>query len=150
MDTWLEAVWIVLLGGTFSVAAKWGVAYYCANRQDEMFLSTDERVSLARTEALQEELARQGFSRLNRRQIWRRVNWIWKSARVIALNSGHLPAIAGLAVVGVLAALVAFKTILLPKAADLGAVLGGKEFIFYLVSSRRSVSHSESSRMRRS
>ncbi len=116
--------------------AHWMAAYFCSNRDGEMFVSSDERFALAQTEALQAEFVETGILPLGRRELLQRINWIWKTARVTALSSGHLPAIVGLTLVWFLAVLIALKSVLMPKAYDLRILLGGKEFVFYLVSGR--------------
>lgn len=131
-----DAVWMFLAGGLCCMLAHWVEAYFCFDAGGEMFVSTDERIALTQTEALQAEFVETGIRRLSRRGIWERINWIWKSARVTALSSKHLPAIIGLSMVWILAFLIACKTLLAPRAYDLRILLGGKEFVFYLVSGK--------------
>ncbi len=116
--------------------AHWMAAYFCSDKTGEMFVSSDEQFALTQTEALQAEFVETGIPPLGRRELLQRINWIWKTARVTALSSGHLPAIFGLALVWFLAVLLAIKSLLFPKAYDLRILLGGKEFVFYLVSGR--------------
>ncbi len=137
MSTLLDAIWI-LAGGLCCMMAHWAAAYFCSDDGGEMLLSTDERIALTQTEALEAEFVETGIRRLSRRGVWKRINWIWKSARVTALGSGHLPAIIGLSIVWVLAILIALKTLIAPRAYDLRILLGGKEFVFYLVSGKKS------------
>ncbi len=137
MDAGLEMVWILFAGGVLYVGACWLAAYASADEQGRMFLSSDERVALTRTEALQRELAENGMPPLSRREIWRRINWIWKSSRFLALQSGRpLPA-AAVPILWVAAVLLSLKTLILPRAHDLRVLLGGKEFLYYLVGGRR-------------
>lgn len=136
MDAFNAAA-MILAGGLFGVAASWLGAYLCADASGEMFVSSDERVAIAQTESLEAEFVATGIRALNRHGIWRRINWIWKSARVTALSSGHFPAIIGLSILWVLAVILTVKTFFIPRAYDLRILLGGKEFVFYLVTGRR-------------
>jgi len=133
MQYWfaLVAVWIVY------TLLSWALQLSASRRQTDLRLSFEERDAQRRTEALLRDFGGAGLPEMNRREIWRRIVWIWKSARMIALRSGRWTAAPWLALFALVGLGLGFKTLLIPNSYDLRLLLGGRDFLSFLVADRR-------------
>ncbi len=73
---------------------------------------------------------------LGRFQMLKRVGWIWKSSRAIALRSGRWIVLPWLVLLLLSCVALGLKSLLLPRARDLRFLLGGREFLCLLVSEK--------------
>ena len=121
-----------LAGGAFSfVLATWVMEKIALAGEKEMLLSLDERLAVERYNALREEFADRGLPQMKRREIWRRIAWIWHFTRLVALRSARLGAVAWLAFFGLACLGLILKTALFPRSRDLRFLIGGNELITF-------------------
>lgn len=116
---------------------SWSLQLLASRRQTDFRLSFDERHAQNRAEALLREFGGNGLPTMTRSEIWRRIVWIWKSARLITLRSGRWSAVPWLAVFALLGLGLGLKTVLFPNSSDLRLLLGGRDFLSFLVADRR-------------
>lgn len=127
----LVAVW--MLYTLFS----WTLHLAASRNQGKLDLTFVERYAQQRTEALLIDFAGKGLPEMNRRQIWRRIGWIWKSTRTIALHSGRWSVAPWLALFALIGFILGLKTLFSPNSHNLRLLLGGRDFVSFLVADRR-------------
>lgn len=127
----LVALWI------FYTLFSWTPNLAASRTRGDFNLTFSERNAQQRTEALLRDFAGPGLPDMNRRQIWRRIAWIWKSTRAIALHSGRWSVAPWLALFAVIGFLLGLKTLFAPNSRSLRLLLGGRDFVSFLVADRR-------------
>ncbi len=95
-------------------------------------LSTDERCALRFTNQINKVFVQGSLEPMGRREVFRNVTWIWKSARVVTLRSGRFALVPWLLLFWLTCLCVVAKTVLAPNSRDLGILLGGHEFLMSL------------------
>lgn len=102
-----------------------------ASRDDDLLLSTDERVASDRARALYDQFSSHGFPDLKRREIWDRICWLWRYGRVLALQSGRLMGVFWLLLYGASCLGVALVCLFRPRSHSLRVLLGGCDFVSF-------------------
>lgn len=120
-------------GFVFLLGASWVAEMIIGGTQRELLLSFDEKTAHQRADETQQAFTDSRLPPLGRMEILRRVAWIWKSARVMALRSGRWSALPWIVLIAGLCCAVVVKTLISPNSHNLRIILGGREFVLFLV-----------------
>ncbi len=97
----------------------------------------DEYKARSENEKLIAEFFDRGLPDWDRREIWRRMNWLWKETRGWVFAAPGLGRLAGLAAFALLYSYIWFKTLLFPNSQDLRLLLGGRVWILHIAQKQR-------------
>lgn len=92
----------------------------------------DECEASDENEKLVEEFFVNGLPDWDRREIWRRMSWIWKETRGWVFESPKAVSLFSLGLFVLLYTCVWLKTLLFPNSSDLRLLLGGRVWIMHI------------------
>lgn len=133
----MEYVLAATAGFIAFTLVPWAAEILTSRGDPEVILASDERTALQRTEEIVRLFADNALPEMGRLEMLRRVNWIWRSARLIALRSGRWSAIPWLALGALCCLALSVKTLIVPDSHDLRLLLGGREFLDYFTLVKR-------------
>ncbi len=123
---------IFLLGGLAFALIHWIWEAMTGQDHRKLVRDLDEYKANQENEKLIEEFFDEGLPDWDRKEIWRRMGWLWKETRGWALRSPGLLSLAALALYAVLYNLIWLKTLVRPNSMDLRLLLGGRVWVLHI------------------
>ncbi len=119
------------------VLLSWLSELLSASPNDDILLTTEERIASERCLALYEQFSNGTVPHLERRDVWQFVGWFWRYTRFVALRSGKLLALCWLAFYAVSCVAVMAVNLVRPHPHSLRLLLGGCDFVTFSVAPRQ-------------
>ncbi len=119
---------LLLLASLLLVAMIW-VSGWLSHTPEEIEDAVEEVLESTRVEHMLEELDNRTFESLPRWLIWKRMSWIWRETRILAMASAGLSSSFFLILFALLYGLVWIKSLISPNVQDLRILLGGEMFV---------------------
>ncbi len=126
-------LFIFFVGAALALLANWLWHVMTGQSHRELVRTLDEHRASQENQRLLEEFLDGRLPKLGRRQIWYRMNWVWKETRGWVLRSGRFGSFVGLFLFALLYTGLWLKTLVWPDSHDLRLMLGGRSWLMYLV-----------------
>lgn len=131
---------LFIVGVIAALLANWIWALVTDQSHRKLVRHLDEHKAAQENQRLLEQFMDEGLPDWNRRQIWRRMTWIWKETRGWIIRSGRVLNLFWLFLFAVLYTSLWLKTLLFPDSHDLRLLLGGRSWLMYVVQKENSSS----------
>ncbi len=122
-----------LLGTAVAILVFWLWELMTRGGHREFVRRLDNRVASEKVAEILEEIRRGQLGELEREEIWWRMTWVWKEARLMAVASNRLLALPFLALFLLVYVLVWFKVLVVPRSGDLRFLIAVETVLMSLV-----------------